>query len=365
MATILSKGLKTVSRAGARFASVDAQAIRFQRFGHPTSVLKVENFKLDTKDVSANDVLVKMVAAPVTPLDLSQVSGSGAFPSSGPLPRVGGNEGLGVVEEAGASSGLKKGDVVVASAPSIGTWSSHVIAPGNSFTAVKGVDLKPNAVEPIAASVLPVITAKALLENFVQLKKGDTIIINDGASTVSQAVTQLAAANGIKVISLVKSTPAISADWAATSNHLQAIGATLVVSEDQALRHEFKATISAFPKAKLALNASGGDAATAIAYALAPKGTLVTYSTSPRTPAITAPVELFTNLELNMAGFNAQNYLASLAPEARNAAVATAVESVAKGDVKLLVARESFKDFSAALERTYSPSNARKVVLTF
>lgn len=247
-----------------------------------------------------------------------------------------------------------------------GTWSSHVIASGNSFTAVKGVDLKkPNTVEPIAASVLPVITAKALLENFVQLKKGDTIIINDGASTVSQAVTQLAAANGIKVISLVKPTPAISADWAATSNHLQAIGATLVVSEDQALRHEFKATISAFPKAKLALNASGGDAATAIAYALAPKGTMVTYSSSPRTPAITAPVELFTNLELNLAGFNAQNYLASLSPEAKNAAVEGAVDSVVKGNVKLLVARENFKDFSAALERTYSPSNARKVVLTF
>lgn len=62
-----------------------------------------------------------MVAAPITPVDLAQVSGSGAFPSSGSLPRVGGNEGLGVVEEAGASSGLKKGDVVVASGASVGT----------------------------------------------------------------------------------------------------------------------------------------------------------------------------------------------------------------------------------------------------
>ncbi len=59
-----------------------------------------------------------MVASPITPADLAQVTGyAGASPS---FPRVGGNEGLGVVQEAGASSGLKKGDVVVASKSGVG-----------------------------------------------------------------------------------------------------------------------------------------------------------------------------------------------------------------------------------------------------
>lgn len=70
--------------------------------------------------MKAGDVFVKMVAAPITPADISQVTGFAGKAAS--FPRVGGNEGVGIVEEAGASSGLKKGDVVVASKGGIGWY---------------------------------------------------------------------------------------------------------------------------------------------------------------------------------------------------------------------------------------------------
>jgi NADPH:quinone reductase-like Zn-dependent oxidoreductase len=74
--------------------------------------------QLDSTKMKASDVFVKMVAAPITPVDLAQVTGfAGKAPA---FPRVGGNEGVGIVEDAGASSGLKKGDVVVASKGGVG-----------------------------------------------------------------------------------------------------------------------------------------------------------------------------------------------------------------------------------------------------
>jgi NADPH:quinone reductase-like Zn-dependent oxidoreductase len=92
--------------------------VRYHKHGHPSAVLQVESVTLDSASVGAADVLVRMVCAPLTALDVAAVTGFGGKAPA--FPRVGGNEGLGVVEQAGASSGLAKGDVVVASKPGIG-----------------------------------------------------------------------------------------------------------------------------------------------------------------------------------------------------------------------------------------------------
>jgi NADPH:quinone reductase-like Zn-dependent oxidoreductase len=92
--------------------------VRYHKHGHPSAVLQVESVTLDTASVGARDVLVRMVCAPLTALDVAAITGFGGRAPA--FPRVGGNEGLGVVEQAGASSGLAKGDVVVATAPGVG-----------------------------------------------------------------------------------------------------------------------------------------------------------------------------------------------------------------------------------------------------
>ena len=53
-----------------------------------------------------------------------------------------------------------------------GTWSSYVIASGDSFTKVD-VDITKAQVETVAASVLPLTTAKHLLDDFAKLTKGE------------------------------------------------------------------------------------------------------------------------------------------------------------------------------------------------
>ena len=125
--------------------------------------------------MSSTDSLVRMLASPITQVDLAQIAGSASFPSASTTApgggRVCGNEGLGVVEEAGSGSGLKKGDVVVPNTGGLGTWATHVIAPGSSWTAVSP-EVAKGAIEPVAAGVAPVLAAQQLLEGFVKLGKG-------------------------------------------------------------------------------------------------------------------------------------------------------------------------------------------------
>lgn len=128
--------------------------------------------------MSTSDSLVRMLASPITQVDLAQIAGSASFPSASTAApggvRVCGNEGVGVVEEAGSGSGLKEGDIVVPNTGGLGTWATHVIAPGSSWTAVPG-DVVKGAIEPVAAGVAPVLAAQHLLEGFVKLGKGEFI----------------------------------------------------------------------------------------------------------------------------------------------------------------------------------------------
>jgi NADPH:quinone reductase-like Zn-dependent oxidoreductase len=178
---------------------------------------------------------------------------------------------------------------------------------------------------------------------------------------VGQAVTQLAAARGLRSVSLVRAT----ADFAAVQKHLSALGASVVVPEEHAARHEVSKSLKDFAGAKLGLNSSGGAAAALVARALGESGTLVTFGAADRRAAITAPLDLFTAKDLTLKGFNLAKALAALPREARDAQVAAAVAAVASGSVRLLLARESFAAFDAALARAYTPGNARKIVLTF
>lgn len=66
-----------------------------------------------------NGVQVKILCAPINPADLNMVEGNYALLP--PLPAVGGNEGVGVVEQTGPEvKGLAAGDLVIAGAAGLG-----------------------------------------------------------------------------------------------------------------------------------------------------------------------------------------------------------------------------------------------------
>jgi NADPH:quinone reductase-like Zn-dependent oxidoreductase len=131
--------------------------------------------RLDTAALKPTEVLVQMLAAPITSVDLAQIAGSASFPSapSGAATRVCGNEGLGIVLEAGSGAGgLKKGDLVAPSLGGQGTWATHVLASGEAWTRVGTDAAAMGAVESVAAGIAPTLVAQRLLSDFVQLKSG-------------------------------------------------------------------------------------------------------------------------------------------------------------------------------------------------
>ena len=76
--------------------------------------MKLVNSPLPKKE--AWQCVVKMLAAPVNPSDLNQISGSYALlPKE--LPATPGNEGVGVIEEGDAEGRFKAGDRVIFTAP--------------------------------------------------------------------------------------------------------------------------------------------------------------------------------------------------------------------------------------------------------
>jgi len=182
---------------------------------------------------------------------------------------------------------------------------------------------------------------------------------NDASSLVGQAVIQLAAANGQRTLNVARA----HGKWAELASHLQALGATAVVSDDQAGRFEFARVLADMRAGRLGLNGAGGAAASAVARALAPSSTMVTYGAASGRP-VAAPLSWFTARDLSLRGFSLGAAVAGMPKAALDAAVAEAVAAVDAGAVKLLVAKEPFADFAVALKRAAGPEHERAVVVT-
>ncbi|KAI8036516.1 hypothetical protein M5D96_010675 [Drosophila gunungcola] len=83
----------------------------------------VEDTLPDPKD---NQVLVKILAAPINPADMNTIQGK--YPVKPKFPAVGGNECVAEVICVGDNvSGLEAGQHVIPLATGLGTWTTHAI----------------------------------------------------------------------------------------------------------------------------------------------------------------------------------------------------------------------------------------------
>jgi NADPH2:quinone reductase len=142
-------------------------------------------------------VLVRVLAAGVTPLEYTVLSG--AHPRARP-PLVLGNEGAGVIEDAG-DSGLAVGSRVMFTGPygvgENGTWQEWLLVSPEHLALV------PDAIDDVVAASIPVayLTAQVTL-TLAGLKPGMTVLAPGIGGSVGNATWQLARAQGAgKVIS--------------------------------------------------------------------------------------------------------------------------------------------------------------------
>src|SRR6267154_5678815 len=175
-------------------SNTDMRAIEAQTFSGYGGLRQVE---LPKPQPSKGRVLVRVTPAGVTPLDHTILSG-GHPRAKAPL--VLGNEGAGVIEDAG-DSGLAVGSRVMFTGPygvrENGAWQEWLLAKPENLAFV------PDAVEDVVGASLPVayLTAQITL-TLAGFKPGKTVLAPGIGGSVGNATYQLARAQGAgKVIS--------------------------------------------------------------------------------------------------------------------------------------------------------------------
>src|SRR5436853_930161 len=120
------------------------KAAIYETHGNPAEVLRVVD--CPWPEPGANEVVVKMSAAPINPADLNQIEGK--YPVRAELPAIPGFEGAGIVVESGGGvNGLTSGALVILP-HNVGTWRDAVAVKAEELIVV------PDDIEPVQAAML-------------------------------------------------------------------------------------------------------------------------------------------------------------------------------------------------------------------
>ena len=172
------------------------KAIRIHQFGGP-DVLKLE--EVDGPKPAADEVLIKVKATSINPVDWKVREGKENDQFGVKLPAILGWDAAGIIEEVGSNVIIfKKGDEVYAmpNFPNDGTYAEYVIAPANQ------VAMKPKTLDFIHAAAVPMgsLTAWQGIFDHGHLQAGQRILIHAAAGGVGSFAVQLAKWKGAYVI---------------------------------------------------------------------------------------------------------------------------------------------------------------------
>jgi NADPH:quinone reductase-like Zn-dependent oxidoreductase len=173
------------------------QAIVFDEPGAP-SVLRLADVPTPVR--VGSEVLVKVSAAGVNPIDAKTRAGSGVSVAIPFYPTVIGRDFCGIVVESPYDGHpLKPGDEVygISAAPrTFGSYAQYVAVPSLQ------VARKPRRLTPIEAGAVPTaaLTAWGLVVDLAKAHEGQRMLIHAGAGGVGHLAVQLAAYFGARVI---------------------------------------------------------------------------------------------------------------------------------------------------------------------
>ncbi len=160
--------------------------------------ISVKMVSLDIPVIGERDVLVRVSAAGVNPLDNMISRGEVKMIVPYKLPTVAGNEFVGVVEKVGAKVyKFKVNDRVFARLPldKIGAFAEYVAVNENAIAKV------PEYLSDVEAAAVP-LTALTIMQalELMKAEKGKTIFISGGTGSVGAMAIPIAKAKGLEVI---------------------------------------------------------------------------------------------------------------------------------------------------------------------
>lgn len=160
--------------------------------------IKVNIVKKEKPTITKNELLIKVVAAGVNPVDNMISRGEVRMIVPYKLPIILGNEFVGIVEKMGEQvSKFNIGDRVFARMPlnKIGTFSEYISVEEEALAKV------PEYLTSIEAAAIP-LTALTIMQalELMGIEKGKTIFISGGTGSVGAMAIPIAKAKGLTVI---------------------------------------------------------------------------------------------------------------------------------------------------------------------
>jgi NADPH:quinone reductase-like Zn-dependent oxidoreductase len=301
-------------------------------------------------DVGPGDVLVRVSAAPVAPLDLLCATGTSYF-GPPPLPYVPGVQGVGIVVR---GEGLAPGTRVWFSTdagmrPGDGSLAEAAVVPADRL-----VPLPPGVADVDAAALgLSAVAAWMALTWRGRLRAGERVLVLGAGGVVGQVAVQVAAALGAAVI------VAASRRDAARERALRR-GATAVVDLADADVDELERRMRAAADGEvdLVLDPVCGAASTAALRLLAENGRLVNLGSAG------GPTASFASATLRSGTHSILGYTnTTLTSERRAEALTRVLELAAVGQCAVDAEPFPFADVADAWTRAGQSPNGRVVVL--
>jgi trans-2-enoyl-CoA reductase len=247
-----------------------AYQARFKTLGKPKESLELVCEPIP-QALEWGEVLVSIRAAPINPADLYDVQTGGQRDAVDAMktPFVAGNDGLGFVVKVGPGvKNLQENDWVLPFMPHLGTWRSLAVLKERDTLKIP-VDLMP--VE-YAAMMRELRVAYRLLEDYGDLRSGDTVILNDANGTIGQVLIQLCHLLKLRSVAVVR----VLGNMDRVAPWLKTLGANEVVADTGSLKKELEKN-KYFAKPKLALDCVGGQSAVRLADTLDDLALLVIY----------------------------------------------------------------------------------------
>ncbi|HYG90807.1 MAG TPA: zinc-dependent alcohol dehydrogenase family protein [Azospirillum sp.] len=324
-----------------------ARAIRYDRFGEPTEVLRLH--ELPDAEPGPGEVLVRMTARSVNPSDLLTIRGT--YAQHTPLPSTPGWEGVGTVVAAGPGASADLVGKRVLPLRGAGTWQELVTAP-----AAWAVPVPAGIADGMAAQLyINPVAVWLMLTEELRLAPGDVLLVNAAGSACGRIAAQLCRERGLRMVGIVRSD--------AYTDELRALGAAAVVNTAREPVGPVVARLTEGRGAAAALDAVGGAAGAALLDHLAPGGALLAYGLL--SGALLRPDAA----ELARRGLTARDYwlrrwVERCTPEAWHTAFAAIMERVANGRLVLPVAAAyDLADVAQAVRAAEASGRSGKILL--
>jgi len=236
------------------------KAIRIQEYGGPE---KLREEDVPEPRAESGQVLVRVHAASVNPIDYKLASGVMRQIMPLEFPWIPGGDFSGVVEAVGAAvTGFKKGDVVYGDTPGGGAYTQLLATPAGV------VAPKPSKLNHVEAASVPLAgqTAWQALFDHGRLERGQTVLIHGGSGGVGAFAVQLAHWKGAKVL---------ATGSAENADFLRSLGA------DMAIDYKAKPFESVAKNVDLVIDLIGGETQRRSFGVLKPGGTLIATAQPP------------------------------------------------------------------------------------